>query len=114
MIQEVLLVMPDPSREMIANVLKAAEAAGITVKVLPTIQDVTKGRTGMLAIRRAREPNIEDLLGRTPVATNLEGVRRSLAGASGARHGGRRLHRFGNLPAGCRFRSCPPGPPRPR
>jgi FlaA1/EpsC-like NDP-sugar epimerase len=80
MIQEVLLVMPDPSREMIANVLKAAEAAGITVKVLPTIQDVTKGRTGMLAIRRAREPNIEDLLGRTPVATNLEGVRRSLEG----------------------------------
>jgi FlaA1/EpsC-like NDP-sugar epimerase len=80
MIQEVLLVMPDPSREMIATVLKASEAAGITVKVLPTIQDVTKGRTGMLAIRRAREPNIEDLLGRTPVATNLEGVRRSLEG----------------------------------
>ena len=80
LIQEVLLVMPDPSREMIATVLKAAEAAGITVKVLPTIQDVTKGRAGMLAIRRAREPNIEDLLGRTPVATNLEGVRRSLEG----------------------------------
>jgi len=32
----------------------------------------------MFAIRRAREPSIEDLLGRTPVATDLEGVRLSL------------------------------------
>jgi FlaA1/EpsC-like NDP-sugar epimerase len=80
MIQEVLLAMPNPSPEVIANVLESAEAAGITTKVLPTIRDVTKGPTGMFAIRRAREPNIEDLLGRTPVATDLEGVRRSLEG----------------------------------
>jgi len=80
MIQEVLLAMPDPSPEVIANVLKSAEAAGITMKVLPTLGDVTKVPTGMFAIRRAREPNIEDLLGRTPVATNLTGVRRSLEG----------------------------------
>jgi FlaA1/EpsC-like NDP-sugar epimerase len=80
MIQEVLLAMPDPSPEVIANVLKSAEAAGITMKVLPTLGDVTKVPTGMFSIRRAREPNIEDLLGRTPVATNLDGVRRSLEG----------------------------------
>jgi FlaA1/EpsC-like NDP-sugar epimerase len=80
MIQEVLLAMPDPSPEVIANVLRSAEAAGITMKVLPTLGDVTKVPTGMFAIRRAREPNIEDLLGRTPVATNLDGVRRSLEG----------------------------------
>jgi FlaA1/EpsC-like NDP-sugar epimerase len=80
MIQEVLLAMPDASPEVIANVLRSAEAAGITMKVLPTLGDVTKVPTGMFAIRRAREPNIEDLLGRTPVATNLDGVRRSLEG----------------------------------
>ena len=32
------------------------------------------------AIRQAREPRIEDLLGRTPVPTDLESVRRSLTG----------------------------------
>jgi FlaA1/EpsC-like NDP-sugar epimerase len=80
MIQEVLLAMPDPSPEVIANVLRSAETAGISLKVLPSLGDVAKGPTGMFAIRRAREPNIEDLLGRTPVATNLEGVRRSLEG----------------------------------
>jgi FlaA1/EpsC-like NDP-sugar epimerase len=80
MIQEVLLAMPNPSPEVIANVLQSAEAAGITMKVLPTIRDVTTGPTGMFNIRRAREPTIEDLLGRTPVATDLDGVRRSLEG----------------------------------
>ncbi len=78
MLQEVLLAIPDASPETIADVLHTTEAAGITMKVLPTVQDVVSGRTGMLAIRRAREPRIEDLLGRTPVATDLEGVRLSL------------------------------------
>ena len=78
MLQEVLLAIPDASPEMIADVLHTTEAAGITMKVLPTVHDVVTGRTGMLAIRRAREPSIEDLLGRTPVATDLEGVRLSL------------------------------------
>ncbi len=80
MLQEVLLAIPNPSPEMIANVLQSAEEAGITMKVLPTVSDVVNGPTGMFAIRRAREPSIEDLLGRTPVATDLQGVRRSLEG----------------------------------
>jgi FlaA1/EpsC-like NDP-sugar epimerase len=80
MLQQVLLAIPQAPPEMIADVLRSAEAAGITMKVLPTMQDVLKGPTGMFAIRRAREPRIEDLLGRTPVATDLEGVRRSLEG----------------------------------
>jgi FlaA1/EpsC-like NDP-sugar epimerase len=78
MLQEVLLAIPNASPEMIADVLHTTEAAGITMKVLPTVHDVVTGRTGMFAIRRAREPSIEDLLGRTPVATDLEGVRLSL------------------------------------
>ncbi len=77
-VQEVLLAIPNASPEMIADVLLATEAAGITMKVLPTVEDVVTGRTGMFAIRQAREPRIEDLLGRTPVATDLAGVRLSL------------------------------------
>jgi FlaA1/EpsC-like NDP-sugar epimerase len=80
MIQQVLLAMPHPSPEVIAQILRSAEASGITMKVLPTIGDMTNATPGMFAIRRAREPTIEDLLGRTPVATDLEGVRRSLEG----------------------------------
>lgn len=80
LLQEVLLAIPGPSPEMIADVLRSAEAAGVNMKVLPTVHDLVNGPTNMLAIRRAREPRIEDLLGRTPVATDLDGVRRSLQG----------------------------------
>jgi len=80
MLQEVLLAIPQPSPEMITDVLRSADKAGISMKVLPTMIDVVNGPTNMFAIRRAREPSIEDLLGRTPVATDLEGVRRSLEG----------------------------------
>jgi FlaA1/EpsC-like NDP-sugar epimerase len=80
MLQEVLLTIPRPSPETIADVLRSAERAGIPMKVLPTMHDVVNGPTGMFAIRRARDPNIEDLLGRTPVATDLDGVRQSLEG----------------------------------
>ena len=79
-LQEVLLAIPNASPEMIAQVLRSAEAAGIGMKVLPTMSDMVKVPAGMFAIRRARQPSIEDLLGRTPVATDLEGVRRSLEG----------------------------------
>ncbi len=80
MLQEVLLAIPRPSPEMITDVLRCADQAGIPMKVLPSMHDVVNGPSGMFAIRRARDPNIEDLLGRTPVATDLDGVRRSLEG----------------------------------
>ena len=49
------------------------------MKVLPTVQDVVSGGSPACSpFRQAREPNIQDLLGRTPVATDLEGVRLSL------------------------------------
>jgi FlaA1/EpsC-like NDP-sugar epimerase len=79
-LQEVLLAIQGASPEMIADVLQAAETSGISMKVLPTMSDVVNAPTGIFAIRRAREPSIEDLLGRTPVATDLDGVRRSLQG----------------------------------
>jgi FlaA1/EpsC-like NDP-sugar epimerase len=79
-LQQVLLAIPGPSPEMITKVLYASEAAGITMKVLPTVHDLVKGSPDILAIQRAREPRIEDLLGRTPVSTDLAGVRKSLQG----------------------------------
>ncbi len=79
-LQQVLLAIPSAPPELVAEVLHAAEDAGISMKVLPTVHDIVSGPAHMAAIRRAREPRIEDLLGRTPVATDLEGVRRSLAG----------------------------------
>ena len=50
------------------------------MKILPGVQDMINEPAHLAALRQAREPRIEDLLGRTPVPTDLESVRRSLEG----------------------------------
>ena len=104
MLQEVLLAIPQPSPEMIADVLRSAEAAGISMKVLPTVHDVVNGPTDMFAIRQGTrtehrgparpDPGRDRPRGGSPVA------RRS----PGPGHRGRGLHRLGDLPPGRRVR----------
>jgi FlaA1/EpsC-like NDP-sugar epimerase len=79
-LQQILLAIPSPTPELVTRVLDAAEQAGVTMKVLPTVHDILSGPAHMAAIQQARGPRIEDLLGRTPVATDLDEVRRSLEG----------------------------------
>ena len=79
-IQQVLLAIPTPSRNLVERTLRAAEAAGVTMKVLPGVREMVGGVGAAPKVGQAREPRIEDLLGRTQVATDLEAVRRSLAG----------------------------------
>jgi FlaA1/EpsC-like NDP-sugar epimerase len=50
------------------------------MKVLPGVHNLMSHPTHLAAIRQAREPSIEDLLGRTPVASELESIRSSLSG----------------------------------
>jgi FlaA1/EpsC-like NDP-sugar epimerase len=79
-IQQVLLAIPNPAPELVERALRAAEAAGVSMKILPSARDVAAGKEHTAPIRQAREPRIEDLLGRTAVSTDLNTVRRSLAG----------------------------------
>jgi FlaA1/EpsC-like NDP-sugar epimerase len=79
-IQQVLLAIPSPSKELFERALEAAEAAGVTLKVLPGVRELAGSPGGVPATARLREPRIEDLLGRRQVATDLDAVRQSLAG----------------------------------
>lgn len=79
-IQQVLLAIPNPPPELFERALRAAELAGVTMKVLPGVREVIGTHGQAPALRRAREPRIEDLLGRKQIATDLEAVRRSLHG----------------------------------
>jgi FlaA1/EpsC-like NDP-sugar epimerase len=79
-IQQVLLAIPNPPPELVERALRASEAAGVSMKILPSARDVAAGKEHTAPIRQAREPRIEDLLGRTTVSTDLNTVRRSLAG----------------------------------
>jgi FlaA1/EpsC-like NDP-sugar epimerase len=79
-IQQVLLAIPSPPPELVERALRASEAAGISMKILPGVRDMLNEPAHLAALRQAREPQIEDLLGRTPVPTDLDSVRRSLEG----------------------------------
>jgi FlaA1/EpsC-like NDP-sugar epimerase len=80
MLQQVLLAIPDPPPEFVERVLNSCEAANVTMKVLPGVGHLVHGTGQAAAIREAREPRIEDLLGRTPIPIDLLAVRRSLVG----------------------------------
>ena len=77
-IQQVLLTIPNPSPELMERALRASEAAGVPMKIFPSARDMATGREHTASIRQAREPRIEDLLGRSTVSTDLNTVRRSL------------------------------------
>jgi FlaA1/EpsC-like NDP-sugar epimerase len=79
-IQQVVLAIPSPPAELVERALRAAEAAGVAMKIVPGVSEMagTSGKAPPMA--RVRAPHIEDLLGRTQVATDLEAVRRSIAG----------------------------------
>jgi FlaA1/EpsC-like NDP-sugar epimerase len=59
--------------------MEGADLAGVPLKVLPPVRDLLSDRP---SVRDARDINIEDLLGRAQVATDIEGIRAVLSGAT--------------------------------
>jgi FlaA1/EpsC-like NDP-sugar epimerase len=81
-IQQMLLAVQDPPSGLVERCLNAAESAEIVLKVIPGVRDIVGSATppGAFSVRSAREPRIEDLLGRSEVVTDLAAVRSSLMG----------------------------------
>lgn len=80
MLQQVLLAIPSPPPELVEKVLRVSEQAGVAMKVLPGVRNLMNLPTHLATVRQAREPSIEDLLGRNPVAEELDTIRPALAG----------------------------------
>ena len=81
-IQQILLAVPNPSTALVERCLRAAEDAEITMKIVPDLRELVGTVTdpAPVSVRTAREPRIEDLLGRREVVTDLAAVRRALEG----------------------------------
>ncbi len=77
-IGQVLLAIPNAPPELVERALQASERAGVPMKMIPSVKDVVDGKQHSVTIRQAREPRIEDLLGRTAVTTDLRAVRAAL------------------------------------
>jgi FlaA1/EpsC-like NDP-sugar epimerase len=84
-IQQVLLAIPNPSTSTVERCVRASEDAEIVMKIVPDLTDIASTISGSpsepsVSIRSAREPRIEDLLGRREVITDLAAVKNALDG----------------------------------
>jgi FlaA1/EpsC-like NDP-sugar epimerase len=71
-VEEVIIAMPRASGQVVRQVVKAAMEAGVTTRTVPGISDIISGR---VAVASLRQVEIQDLLRREPIQTDLEQVR---------------------------------------
>lgn len=75
--EEVLVAMPSADQELLRSIIHGAELAAVPVKVLPPVRDLLGNAP---TVRDARDVRIEDLLGRTQVATDIDSIRATVQG----------------------------------
>ncbi|MDQ3293549.1 MAG: polysaccharide biosynthesis protein, partial [Actinomycetota bacterium] len=74
---QAVLAMSSVTTEVVQSASRAAEAAGISLKIVP---DMQRRISAGISLRDMRDVNIDDLLGRTEVVTDLDAVRQLLHG----------------------------------
>jgi len=72
-----ILAMSSPTAETVRSTAQAVEQAGLALKIVGGLAGRVRGEGGL---RNVRELRIDDLIGRAQVQTDLEAVRRMLAG----------------------------------
>ena len=70
--QQVVLAVPNAERELIRRVAAAADDANVPLRMVSGVND---DESGAPSVRNVRNVQIEDLLGRNQVVTDLESVR---------------------------------------
>jgi FlaA1/EpsC-like NDP-sugar epimerase len=75
--EELIIAMPRAPGNVVRKVVRAAYEAGLRTRTVPGLFEILDGRVSVAALR---EVQIEDLLRRSPVQTDLEAVRRLAAG----------------------------------
>ena len=70
-IQQVILCIARPKREMLRHVWATCELRGVGVKMVPALEDVLNGRAGIVQFRAVE---MNDLLGREPVTSAAEEI----------------------------------------
>lgn len=69
---EVLMAIPSADQQVVRAVMQGAEGAGVPLKVLPPVRELLGASP---SVRDVRDLQIEDLLGRAQVATDIDSIR---------------------------------------
>ena len=76
-VQELIIAMPRASGAIVRKVVRAAYEVGLRTRTVPGLFEILDGRVSVTSLR---EVQIEDLLRRDPIQTDLAMVRRLAAG----------------------------------
>ncbi|HEU5040586.1 MAG TPA: polysaccharide biosynthesis protein, partial [Gemmatimonadales bacterium] len=71
-VDEVIIALPRASGQMVRQIVKAALEVGVNTRTIPALSDILSGRVAVGALRRVE---IQDLLRREPIQTDLDQVR---------------------------------------
>ncbi len=69
---EILLAKPTLSKEKIREIVKESKKSGANILQIPSIEDITNGKTSIDALKPIQ---IEELLGRELITTNLDSIK---------------------------------------
>jgi FlaA1/EpsC-like NDP-sugar epimerase len=69
---EVLMAIPSADQQVVRAVMQGSEGAGVPLKVLPPVRELLGANP---SVRDVRDLQIEDLLGRAQVATDIDSIR---------------------------------------
>jgi FlaA1/EpsC-like NDP-sugar epimerase len=69
---EVLMAIPSADQSVVRAVMQGSEGAGVPLKVLPPVRELLGASP---SVRDVRDLQIEDLLGRAQVATDIDSIR---------------------------------------
>ncbi|RAP77476.1 polysaccharide biosynthesis protein [Paenibacillus montanisoli] len=70
-VDEIIIALPSLSRKETAEIIDVCKSTRAKLKIIPRITDLIHGR---VTIQEMREVSVEDLLGRDPVAVDLQGI----------------------------------------
>jgi FlaA1/EpsC-like NDP-sugar epimerase len=76
-ISQIVLAVPSATPQLVQRTADVAETVGVPLKIVPSVRELIGGVSPLRQVRKAR---IEDLLGRTQVATDLTSVGRLIEG----------------------------------
>lgn len=70
-IEEIIIAMPSLSKKETSAIIEICKKTGAKMKIIPPLQDIIQGKATLNTIR---DVQVEDLLGRDPVVTDLMGI----------------------------------------
>ncbi|MGB2937454.1 MAG: nucleoside-diphosphate sugar epimerase/dehydratase, partial [Phycisphaerae bacterium] len=76
-VEELIIALPQPKREELRRIIEVSKGRKLTFRIVPGVADLIEGRADL---RRLREVDINDLLGREPVSLDIESIGQFLTG----------------------------------